>query len=153
MTDEQETRSAVEELYYAFRRWSGAVERALDAYRDAVAFATKAEYEAKLAALEADRARLDWLLNDAILAPNEDGESLCLFLRANDEHEKAFAVVADASGDDPDIGFTAEDVPFLSEEQRAHINGSIPLATGSVNDREAILAAIDVARTPSEVTP
>ena len=67
MTEEQEARITVEEL--CIPGWAKTVDKALDNYRDAVVAATKAEYEAKLAALRLDAARWRWV--------RENGTRMC----------------------------------------------------------------------------
>lgn len=98
-----------------------------------------------------DTRRLNWILRKAVLSSSEDGESLYLFLGLHDE-ERAIATVAEASGEDIEEFFTAADAPFLTDEQRGHINGSIPHAKGYVDDPATIRAAIDAAlqATPTE---
>lgn len=103
------------------------------------------ESRAALVALAEDAERLDWLLRKACLAATEDGDEIGLFLTEN-ETDMAFAVIADCTGEDAEHYLTAEDAPFLTDEQRAHINGSIRGATGSVRDPRALRAAIDAAR-------
>ena len=56
MTDELTTRSRVKRLCLSYT--DATIDSALDAYRDAIVAATKAEYEAKLATLTGDIS--DW---------------------------------------------------------------------------------------------
>lgn len=92
-----------------------------------------------------DTERLDWLLRNAMLTMLDDGDgSIGLFLTA-DENERAFAIVAESTGDD-DGTLTADDAPWLTDAQRAQLNGLAPTNNGVVTDRTAILGAIDAAR-------
>lgn len=98
----------------------------------------------ELVGLRKDEKRLNYMLRNARLAMVEDGDELGLWL-TDREDERAFAILAQCSGDDSDEPLTAEDAPFLTDEQRAHLNGTVPKARGFVNDPAALRAALDVA--------
>lgn len=89
-----------------------------------------------------DTERLNLLLAGAHLCPTEDGETLGLYL-SDKENELAALIVASAS-DDEEGYFTREDVPFLSDDQRNHLNGVS--ASGPwkwASDPQVIRKAID----------
>ena len=81
-------------------------------------------------------------LGKAMMGVTEDGE-LCVWLnrsRGNQEEEPAVLVVcAEGSGDDGEV--TSEDAPFLTDDQRADLNGTRRGATGFIDDPAAIRAA------------
>lgn len=91
-----------------------------------------------------DTERLDFLLRNAHLTCTDDGENLCLFFTEKDD-ELSFVIVAYATGESSEEPFTAEDVPFLSDAQRANLNGATTTATGYVDDPAAIRSALDFA--------
>ena len=98
-----------------------------------------------------DTERLDWILNQAMLCPIEDGDTLGLFIGdAKDEHLKAFAVVAECTGDDGDEVLTAEDAPWLTEQERAYLNGSGP---PSPITKATLRRTIDAARSSAGERP
>jgi hypothetical protein len=86
---------------------------------------------------------LRWLLRDATMGLCDDGDRLCAWLNHSpkSETEPAFLVICEPSGDDGEV--TAEDAPFLTDEQRAHINGTIPHAQGFIEDVDTIIAAVE----------
>ena len=92
---------------------------------------------------EPDSARLEYLLRNALLTLDEDGEHLCLFLNSGPvrDDETAVLIGETPSGDDGEL--TAEDAPYLSARQLADLNGSVPNSTGIVTDLAAIRAFID----------
>jgi len=91
---------------------------------------------------EGEEEILDYLLGKAMMGVTEDGE-LCVWLnrsRGNQEEEPAVLVVcAEGSGDDGEV--TSEDAPFLTDDQRADLNGTRRGATGFIDDPAAIRAA------------
>ncbi len=87
---------------------------------------------------------LAWLLCKAVLAPNEDGDILLLFLNLWGEwEEERGLMIASADGETSEEPFTAEDVPFLTDEQRAHINGTTTHARGYIDDLPTIIKAVE----------
>lgn len=86
---------------------------------------------------------LAWLLRKATMAMCEDGEHLCIWLNhtASAETEAALLVICTPSGDDGEL--IAEDAPFLTDEQRANLNGSALHATGYVDDKATIRKAVE----------
>lgn len=91
-----------------------------------------------------DTERLDLLLRHAHLCTTEDGEHLGLYL-GDAENECAALTVAEAT-DEQDGSFTTGDVPFLTEGQRAELNGAVGTTDGKwANDPAVIRAAIDFA--------
>ena len=93
--------------------------------------------------VQTDTARLDAILSRAFLCITEDGERLGLFIGdAADDKLMAFAIVADCSDED-DGTLTAADVPFLTDEQRAYLNGTLPNPRPGIIDAAAIRGALD----------
>ncbi|MDP1891481.1 MAG: hypothetical protein Q8K55_11375, partial [Gemmatimonadaceae bacterium] len=83
---------------------------------------------------------VDALLAKATLGTTEDGD-LCIWQNhMNSEQETALAMIGEPTGDNGE--FTPEDTPFLTDDQRAHINGTIPNATGVIDDKPTIRAAL-----------
>jgi len=117
---------------------------------EAALYAEKRHVAALRTRLEEAERRLDFVLADAMLAMVEDGDRVGLFL-THAENEKALAIVAWPSGEE-DGELTIEDAPFLTDDQRADLNGTVRTASGCVTDPVALRAAIDVAiqSTPSK---
>ena len=65
MTDEQAARIRIEELCYG--RWPQCIAESLDTYRDAIVAATKAEPEAKLAAVNVESPVIGYVPNGCLL--------------------------------------------------------------------------------------
>lgn len=104
-----------------------------------------------------DTAILDAILAVSALSPTEDGEALWLYVGGKgNERQHGALEVATATGEDNDEPFTTADVPFLTESQRAQLNGVAGADIGPwkwATDPSVLRAAVRAALRGGEPTP
>ena len=108
----------------------------------------------KVAAAEQDAGRLDLILSRSALCMTEDGDQLCLYVGGeNNERQMPVAVVADL-GCDTDEAITKDEAPWLTDAERAFLNGEAPHDPAIIT-ADTLRRALDAARaaTPEKELP